>query len=85
MRKALTLLFLAGLLVSQGEVDFNIGGNGSGRYEKTTSFVLTGEKKHTSPKTAIVSSPTLPSIGIQPKRIIRIPVTPKDVTIPSNQ
>jgi len=79
VKKALVLSLLIGLAITQGEVDFNLGGNGSGRYEKTTSFVVTGEKKPISPKTPADATPILSPIGIQPKRVIRIPVKPEDI------
>ncbi len=83
MRTALITIALAGPLITQGEVHFNKGGNGSGRYEKAPAFVLTREAKSPSPKTPLrrAALDTLPPspIGVQPKKIIRIPVTPEDI------
>jgi hypothetical protein len=83
MKATLITVAIAGLLITQGEVDFNRGGNGSGRYEKAPTFVLTPEAKSPSPKTPArrAALDTLPAspIGVQPRKIIRIPVTPEDI------
>jgi len=73
----ISLLLAATLTVSQGTVDYSVPG-GVGKYEKTTSYVLTEEIKPATTKTSVKSTgfPT----AIKPKRVIRVPVKQEDLT-----
>jgi len=79
----LFFLLAATLTISQGSVDYSIPG-GVGKYEKTISYVVAEEAKHATPKTPIKPSTAFPT-AIKPKRVIRVPVTPEDLTPPQQK
>ena len=79
----ITLILLAGTLaISQGMVDFNLDRGDIGKYEKTYSYVLSGESKAPTSKTFIKQQ--IP-VRVTPKKIIRVPVIKTEDLVPGKQ
>ena len=76
----ITLIILAGTLaISQGIVDYNLDRGEVGKYEKTYSYVLSGETKAPTSKTFIKQQTP---VRVTPKKIIRVPVIKTEDIVP---